>query len=238
MRTLLFVCEHGSAKSVVAAAHFDRMAAERGLDLRAISRGTSPDAEIHPAAVHGLGVDRLTPVDRPRRLSSSDLEGAVRVVAFSELPAEHAASVPVEVWTVPPVSEDYEAARGAIVSRLERLFEELAREPLASAEVGEDDLPFACDLTRLSAVQREREKALLAQFRTLAHRAEESETGWRFFVPATPEVLAAVGELLALERLCCPFLRFALEVGPGELAAVHIHGREGAKAFVAAEFMA
>jgi protein-tyrosine-phosphatase len=237
MRTLLFVCEHGSAKSVVAAAHCNRMAAERGLDVRAISRGTSPDAENHPAAVAGLGADRLAPVDRPRRLSSSDLEVAVRVVAFSELPAEHAASVRVEVWTVPPVSEGYEAARDAIVGRLERLLEELARAPVASAAGSDDGVPFACDLTRLSALQREREKSLLAQFRALALRAEESETGWRFFVPATQEALGAVGELLALERLCCPFLRFALEVGPGELAAVHIHGHEGVKAFVAAELM-
>ncbi len=51
--TILFVCEHGSAKSVVAAAHFNRIAAARGLPFRAISRGTVPDAEMAPAAVKG-----------------------------------------------------------------------------------------------------------------------------------------------------------------------------------------
>ena len=35
-QTIVFVCEHGSAKSVVAAAHFDRLAGERGLGLRAV----------------------------------------------------------------------------------------------------------------------------------------------------------------------------------------------------------
>src|SRR5688572_249911 len=49
--TVLFVCEHGSAKSVVAAAHFNRIAADRGLPFRAISRGTAPDPEMAPAAV-------------------------------------------------------------------------------------------------------------------------------------------------------------------------------------------
>ena len=49
--TILFVCEHGSAKSVVAAAHFNRIAAARGLPFRAISRGTVPDVEMAPAAV-------------------------------------------------------------------------------------------------------------------------------------------------------------------------------------------
>ena len=35
--TVLFICEHGSAKSVVAAAHFNQIAADRGLPYRAIS---------------------------------------------------------------------------------------------------------------------------------------------------------------------------------------------------------
>jgi arsenate reductase (thioredoxin) len=125
MSTVLFVCEHGSAKSVVAAAHFNRLAAERGLALRAISRGTDPDSAIHPAAATGLSADGLRPPGEPRRLSASDLETAARVVAFSDLPAEYATAVPVEVWTVPPVSESYPAARDSIVARLERLLDSL-----------------------------------------------------------------------------------------------------------------
>lgn len=46
--TVLFVCEHGSAKSVVAAAHFNRLAEQRGLPFHAISRGTAPDEEMAP----------------------------------------------------------------------------------------------------------------------------------------------------------------------------------------------
>ena len=37
-RTVVFVCEHGSAKSLVAASLFDRMAKERGVAVRAVSR--------------------------------------------------------------------------------------------------------------------------------------------------------------------------------------------------------
>jgi chromate transporter len=53
-RTVVFVCEHGSAKSVVAASLFDRMAKERGLPVRAISRGTTPDASV-PARASSSG---------------------------------------------------------------------------------------------------------------------------------------------------------------------------------------
>ena len=125
--TVLFVCEHGSAKSVVAAAHFNRLAAQRGLALRAISRGTDPDAENHPAAVAGLAADGLEARARPRALQASDLETPTAVVAFSPLPSDYATGVPVQVWNVPPVSEDYSAARDAIVARVDRLLDDLAR---------------------------------------------------------------------------------------------------------------
>lgn len=123
---VLFVCEHGSAKSVVAAAHFNRMAAEKGLEIRAISRGTVPDAELAPAAIKGLQGDGLTPAESvPRKLEQTDLDAAVRVVTFCDLPADLTAKAPVERWDVPPVSTEYSASRDAMVARIEQLLREL-----------------------------------------------------------------------------------------------------------------
>src|SRR5262245_44043426 len=45
---VLFVCLHGAAKSVVAAAHFRRVAAARGLAVDAAAAGTEPDPELAP----------------------------------------------------------------------------------------------------------------------------------------------------------------------------------------------
>src|SRR5436309_2384630 len=42
MKTVLFVCLHGAAKSVVAAAEFERLARERGIEARAAFTGTEP----------------------------------------------------------------------------------------------------------------------------------------------------------------------------------------------------
>ena len=54
--TVVFVCEHGTVKSVIALAHFQRLARERGLPLRAISRGTAPDARLlHAASRSSVG---------------------------------------------------------------------------------------------------------------------------------------------------------------------------------------
>src|SRR5258705_11947677 len=75
-RSVLFVCLHGAAKSVLAAADFERLAAERGLAITADSAGTEPDPEIAPgvaAALQADGVDldrrrprRVTPPGPPR----------------------------------------------------------------------------------------------------------------------------------------------------------------------------
>jgi len=40
-RLIVFVCEHGSAKSLAAASFFERLAKERGMAIRAVSRGTA-----------------------------------------------------------------------------------------------------------------------------------------------------------------------------------------------------
>lgn len=125
--TVLFVCEHGSAKSVVAAAHFNQLAVARGLPFHAISRGTVPDDEMAPAAVEGLRGDGLKPGDpAPSKLEQKDLDAAVRVVTFCALPPGLQAKSPVEQWEVPPVSTEYSASREAMRLQIERLLQELA----------------------------------------------------------------------------------------------------------------
>ncbi len=121
---VLFVCEHGSAKSIVAAAFFDKLARERGMNLRAIARGIHPDEEIAPAAANGLAADGLAAGEKPTRLVKNDTTHAVRIVAFCDLPAD-LTDRPVERWQVSAVSENYRAARKAIVENVSRLLDDL-----------------------------------------------------------------------------------------------------------------
>ena len=132
MQTIVFVCEHGSAKSVVAAAYFNWLAEERGINARAISRGTSPDAALHPAAVDGLSHDGLTPPPAtPCEVSPDELASAARIVTFCHLPPEWAAMVSVEAWSAPPISVDYVASRAVIVESVKDLLERLSVGPSA-----------------------------------------------------------------------------------------------------------
>ena len=124
---VVFVCEHGSAKSVIAAAHFNKLASDRNLNVRAVSRGTNPDQEIAPKAAQGLQADGLAVGrEKPMRLSRADVSKGIRVVAFCELPDTYRKGVRLEQWSdMPAVSEDYNKARDAIVERVRRLLDEL-----------------------------------------------------------------------------------------------------------------
>jgi protein-tyrosine-phosphatase len=123
---VLFVCQHGAAKSVVGAAHFRRLAEQRGLSVGAVAAGTEPDPQLAPGAVKGLAGDGLQPsLSRPRPVTLYDLESAARIVSFG-CDVSPRRGQRVEQWDVPAVSAGYEAARDRILSNVERLVAELA----------------------------------------------------------------------------------------------------------------
>jgi len=102
MKTVLFVCLHGAAKSVLAAADFERLA-------RALAEGVDLCGQ------------------RPRRVTRDDVAGAWRVVTFGCALEELGAGAPVERWDdVPAVSDDFRKARAAIEARVGRLLDELS----------------------------------------------------------------------------------------------------------------
>jgi protein-tyrosine-phosphatase len=128
-KNIIFVCEHGAAKSIVASAYFNKLAAEIELDIRSIARGTHPDAELGPKAVEGLANDGLSPTESiPQKLSLADVKSAQHIVTFCELPKELQDKTATEIWKdVPDISDGYEPSRDAIVERVKDLIEELNR---------------------------------------------------------------------------------------------------------------
>ena len=53
-RTVLFLCPHNAAKSVIAGAYCERLAGERGVILRATSAGADPDPGVSPGVAGAL----------------------------------------------------------------------------------------------------------------------------------------------------------------------------------------
>jgi protein-tyrosine-phosphatase len=128
--TVVFVCEHGAAKSVIAAAHFNRLAAEKGLPYRAVSRGTKPDEVVSPAVKAGLASEGLdVSTWRPKALSDDDIKRAKTVVSLAtDLPTtKPIVKTKLLEWNdVPSMSTNYEAARNAIVKLVSEMVEKLA----------------------------------------------------------------------------------------------------------------
>jgi arsenate reductase len=123
VQTVLFVCPHGAAKSVLAGSYFNRFAAELGLETRAIARGTEPDAEISDRVRRDVGPALC--IEQPTGLTAVDVANADLVVAF-DLAEPELGVPPDRSWNaLPALSEDFELGRAAILGRVVALIAEL-----------------------------------------------------------------------------------------------------------------
>jgi hypothetical protein len=130
---IVFVCEHGNVKSLIAASLFNKAATERGSPLRAISRGVNPEPGVPDkiaAALRADGVD--VSGFEPRALTKADIAGASRVVAIGVDPTvlHLPVGTPVQRWDdVPPASVDYAGARAVLQRHIDALLDDASRKP-------------------------------------------------------------------------------------------------------------
>jgi arsenate reductase len=124
---MVFVCEHGAAKSLVATAYFNKLAAERGLSARATFRGVDPQDDLSVRAVAGLKADGLPiPAGRPTALDTNDVTAATHVFAIGcTLPSTALSSGKAASWDDVPDDQGYEAMRDAIVRHVRALVDSL-----------------------------------------------------------------------------------------------------------------
>jgi arsenate reductase (thioredoxin) len=124
--TVLFVCEHGSVKSLMAATLFDQAAQKRGISIRGVSRGITPDTHIPPRIVAGLKLDGVdVAAFKPTRIDENDTRAAIRVIAIGVDPSAVPVAKSVEAWTDIPESSNYPAARAALIRHIETLLDKL-----------------------------------------------------------------------------------------------------------------
>lgn len=125
---ILFICLHGSAKSVIAAAYARRVASERGLRLQCSSAGIEPDELLPPHVMAGLASDGIDVTgDRPRLVGADDIERADLVISFGCDVGSFGRSRRLQMWNdLPAVSDGYGPARDAIIARVNALLDEIA----------------------------------------------------------------------------------------------------------------
>jgi protein-tyrosine-phosphatase len=126
---VVFVCEHGAAKSVIATAYFNKLAAERNLPVRATFRGTAPQDDLSVRAVAGLQADGVAvPAGKPSAISDADVSGATHIFAIGcTLPEKAQRSGKAADWSDVPDDQGYGPMRDAIVGHVKQLLDQLHR---------------------------------------------------------------------------------------------------------------
>ena len=96
------------------------------------------------------------------------------------------------------------------------------------------EIPIVCNLDALTPDERARRTELASRLGAHTEATEESAEGFRMRLASCPEVPRDALEFALLERRCCPFLRFQLEIEPGSQDVwLHLSGGPGVKRFLA-----
>jgi len=126
--TVLFMCPHGAAKSVLASAYFQRAAKERGLNVRVESAGTDPDPAVSAAVAEHLTKNGYAiPIATPIKVTPAQLASADVVISMGcDLTGFPTPKGRLLRWDeVPGPGENLAAADEAIRKRVTQLIEEL-----------------------------------------------------------------------------------------------------------------
>src|SRR5215207_5501984 len=99
-QTILFLCPHHAAKSVLASAYFDQLARQHDLSFRAASAGTHPADAVLPAVVELLRTENIEfALQTPRHVTRDELESANRIISMGCVLADlDIAPEKVEQW--------------------------------------------------------------------------------------------------------------------------------------------
>jgi len=126
-KKIVFVCEHGSAKSIIAVAYFNKIAKEKNLSWEAVSRGTTPDAEISAKTKKLLTDDHIpVPPVKPQAITQKDIDEANHVILFFPLPENIDGRNNVEHWPgIDAVNGDFQKLRDDILAKLLPLIDSL-----------------------------------------------------------------------------------------------------------------
>lgn len=99
------------------------------------------------------------------------------------------------------------------------------------------EIPIACNLAAFTAPQRVHHAELLRRLGAKVLEMRELADGYAYRLAPEAGTFAELAEWIGLERACCPFLRFTIEVEPGGGPLwLRLTGGSGVKEFVAETF--
>jgi hypothetical protein len=99
------------------------------------------------------------------------------------------------------------------------------------------ETPLVCNMNVFTPAERESHiQATMELIQTL-QRFQGVEGGYEFRFPNESELISKIAEFISNERLCCPFLKFTLQVNSNdEPISLSLTGPDGTQEFLRAEF--
>src|SRR4029453_17593779 len=104
---------------------------------------------------------------------------------------------------------------------------------MSTVSITQSEVIIACNPNALTPQQQERWLEIGTQMYAAVQEVQELPDGYAFRLPSSSEMLLIVAEDLNYDRLCCPFIRYTLELEPNEGPYwLRFTGGEGVKDFL------
>lgn len=97
--------------------------------------------------------------------------------------------------------------------------------------------PLVCNMNVFTPAERGAHIRTTTQLIQAIQNSREVENGYKLVFPNETQFISRIAEFIANERLCCPFLKFTLEVSSNtEPLSLAITGPAGTQEFLRLEF--
>ena len=99
------------------------------------------------------------------------------------------------------------------------------------------DTPLVCNMGVFTSAQREAHIRATTELIQAVQSVREVGNGYEFRFPNETDLISKIAEFISNERLCCPFLKFKLNVFSNhEPVSLSLTGPIGTQEFLRAEF--
>jgi hypothetical protein len=108
---------------------------------------------------------------------------------------------------------------------------------MSTDTTAQSEVIIACNPNTIPTEKRERWLLVATQMYGAVQEVQELADGYAFRLPSDPEMLLIVAEDLNYDRLCCPFIRYTLDIAPNAGPFwLRFTGAEGVKEFLRMSF--
>jgi hypothetical protein len=99
------------------------------------------------------------------------------------------------------------------------------------------EIPLGCNMDVFTPSQREAHIQTTTELIQALQNVQEIKNGYEFRFPNETDFIARIAEFISNERLCCPFLKFTLNIiSNSEPVSLSLTGPIGTQEFLRAEF--